>query len=129
MVVKRWTAQQDNLINKHFKYNAEHIFTLKCFTGCTEFEVFSRAIQLGLVQRTWKPWLLEEDEVIIKCYPEYGTAYCARYLIGRTEIAIQSRALKLGVNRDLSKRKNELPVGNVMDTDKLAYNGKWRKDK
>lgn len=127
MVVKcKWTSKQDNLIRKHYKYNIDHLFTLKCFADRTKMAVIVRANRLGLCRRTW---LHEEDEVIIKCYPEYGATYCVRYLEGRTEIAIQSRALKLGVNRDLSKRKNNLPVGNVMDIEHLAYHASWRKDK
>ena len=122
----KWTKQQDELIRKHYKYNLDHLLSLKCFSGRTKEAIIVRANRMGVYCRTW---MAEEDEVIIKCYAEYGAAYCVRHLQGRTEVAIQSRALKLGVNRDLSKRKNKLPDVDVMAVSNLAYHGKWRKDK
>ena len=118
----KWTDQQNALIHKHYKYNIEHLFTLKLFVNRTRMAVIVQANRLGLHRR---PWMLEEDEIIIKCYKDYGALYCMRYLKGRTEIAISSRAINLKVKRDLRKRKNKLPEGNVMETEELAFNKPW----
>jgi len=120
----KWTEQQNALIRKHYKYNIEHLFTLKLFAVRTRMAVIVQANRLGLHRR---PWMDEEDEIIVKCYADYGPVYCMRYLKGRTEIAISSRALSIGVKRDLSKRKNKLPDGNVIEIDKLAFNKPWGK--
>lgn len=125
MAVKiKWTQKQDDLIHKHYKYNIEHLFTLKLFSSRTKMAITIRANRLGLHRR---PWMVEEDEIIYKCYSDHGPVYCMRYLKGRTVVAISCRALKLNVKRDLSKRKNALPPGDVIELDKVAYNMPWGK--
>lgn len=120
----KWTNAQDDLIRKHYKYNLEHLFTLKSFECRTKMAVTIRANRLGLHRR---PWLDEEDNIIIRCYADYGPVYCMRYLKGRTVIAISSRAIKLNVKRDLKKRRNELPSGDVIEIETLAINKPWGK--
>lgn len=120
----KWTKQQDDLIRKHYKYNIEHLFTLKLFSCRTKMAITVRANRLGLHRR---PWMDDEDDVIIKHYTEYGPVYCMQHLPGRTEIAICSRALKLNVKRDLKKRRNKIPDYNVEEMNKLMFNKPWGK--
>ncbi|MCG7988836.1 MAG: hypothetical protein JAY80_15905 [Candidatus Thiodiazotropha lotti] len=56
-----------------------------------------RAMKLGIRGRQWTG---AEDYVISVCYEKFGAAYCRRYMPKRTEIAIMSRARRLGVLRD-----------------------------
>ncbi|MCG8026419.1 MAG: hypothetical protein N0E55_17665 [Candidatus Thiodiazotropha taylori] len=53
-------------------------------------------------------WTDTEDYIISVCYEHYGAAYCRRYMPRRTEIAIMSRARRLGVLRDLKNHNRDL---------------------
>lgn len=70
-----------------------------------------RAVRLGLDGRNWTT---EEDKRIRQCYADYGAEYCRRFMKHRTLVAIQCRARKLGVKRDRSKLRCELPRGDVV---------------
>lgn len=118
----KWSEDEDNLIRRHYKYDIEGLCEL--LPGRTKIAISLRAKRIGESRR---PWTADEDDRIIKCYPNYGSSYCAKYLLGRTEVAIQSRAIKLGVRRKLDKRGGVLPVGDVIDVEKLAYNKSWFK--
>jgi hypothetical protein len=120
---KKWSKREDRLIAKHYKYNICKLFEL--LPGRSEMAITVRANRLGLSRR---PWMAVEDEVIRKHYPDYGPEYCGRFCKGRTIIAIQSRALKLGVKRDLTKRRDKVPNYDVDEMEKLMMCKPWGKN-
>jgi len=62
--------------------------------------IAQRAQRLGIRGRNWTGY---EDWVLRQCYRDLGPEYCRRYMRHRSEVAIMTRAKRLGILRDRSK--------------------------
>lgn len=121
MVGNCWSESEDELVKAHYRTNLD---TLVELLPCrSRHAIIQHAHRLGLWHRKWTD---SEDDRIKQCYPQYGAEYCQQFMSDRSVGAIRDHAARLGVKRDLTRRRKPVPKGDWLEAEQIAYRKPWR---
>lgn len=121
---RKWSKSEDAILKRLYrKHLADIEGLLSYLPGRSRDAIVIRANRIGVCGANWTD---PEDYAIRQCYAKYGARYCQRYMQHRSEIAIQCRAAKLGVKRELSRRGCSVPKGDILKAMNTAFHKPWR---
>lgn len=105
----RWTPEEDAAIRELYPGHAPSWDGWdEVLPGRTRASICTRAKRIGATFRgSCPPWTPEEDEALMRLYPAWGPARCAREapeLAGRTAGSCYMRARRLGIASERRER-------------------------
>lgn len=126
-----WTTEKEEELKK--LWNDVSLYKLAAHFHTIEETIIQKAKELNLPEYKSNRWTKEEENLLREYAPKYVTSTIAKKL-GRSYIAVQKKALKLGVELHsevdpwkkwmieyLKENINKKPIGEIQDVLGLSY--------
>ena len=96
-----WTEQAEAVLRRLYPEHGAAAVRREIGREFSMRAIYQQARKLGIERVMVGPWTAAEDAVIAALYPDGGTEACVPMLPDRTPIAIQARAKRIRVAREV----------------------------